>query len=399
MEVLEQIELVGVNNIVITPLLEQSEGEVLANAESTTNKYSPGLSLRDVKSIQEVLSTIDNVSPEIIIETNIVRSGYRRSGKLVGVEPGFFKISNFEIEKGSMFNQHQLKWGEQVCVIGAGIATKFFSDEDPLGKYIKCGPIWLKVVGILKNKSISDKAISNLGIRDFNMDVFSPIKTVLIRYKNRSLITEANIQSGSSMSMDNGMGSASTDAPKENYNQIDRLVISVKETAQLASTAEIIKRLIERRHNGVIDFEIVIPEMLLKQQQRTKEIFNLVLGAIASISLLIGGIGIMNIMLASVLERIKEIGIRLSIGAKKEDVIQQFLLEAVLISVTGGLIGIFLGVFISMMIDRFSDIQTIVSGVSVVVSFVVAAGVGLIFGIMPAKRAAEQDPVVSLRHE
>jgi len=130
-EILEQIKLVGVNNIVITPLLEQTEGQVTDEPQMQTNKYSPGLSLQDVKSIRNVLPSIANLSPEIIIETNFVRSGFRRSGKLVGVEPGFFKISNFEIEKGRMFNKYQLKWGEQVCIIGAGVVTKFFSDEQP----------------------------------------------------------------------------------------------------------------------------------------------------------------------------------------------------------------------------------------------------------------------------
>ena len=250
----------------------------------------------------------------------------------------------------------------------------------------------------MKNKAISDKAISDLGIRDFNLDVFAPIKTVLIRYKNRALVTEGMVNQGQTIDF-GGMEVNYEKTAKENYHQIDRLVVSVEETRVLASTASVIKRLLERRHHGVIDFEISIPEMLLKQQQKTKDIFNIVLGAIASISLLIGGIGIMNIMLASVLERIKEIGIRLSIGAKKDDVIQQFLFEAVLISVSGGLIGVFLGIAISVILDRFFDIQTIVSGLSVVVSFIVAASVGLVFGIMPAKRAAEQDPVVSLRYE
>jgi len=399
-EVLEQIELVGVNNIVVTPLTEQSEGEVSTGTEADAKKYSPGLSLKDVESISRILPTIENISPEIIIETSIVRDGYRRTGKLVGVEPGFFTLSNFQIEKGRVFNENQLKWGEQVCIIGAGVAARFFSNDDPIDKYIKCGPIWLKVVGILKNKKISDEAISNLGIRDFNMDVFAPIKTVLIRFKNRSLVNEGKISTGSSMMfMSDEEDGAETSGNAFNYHQIDRLVISVTETSVLASTAEVIKRLLERRHNEVVDFEIVIPELLLKQQQRTKDIFNFVLGAIASISLLIGGIGIMNIMLASVLERIKEIGIRLSIGAKKQDVIQQFLIEAVLISVSGGLIGIVLGIAVSILLERAFDIQTIVSAVSVVVSFVVAAGVGLVFGIVPAKRAAGQDPVVSLRHE
>ncbi|HIO68480.1 MAG TPA: FtsX-like permease family protein [Flavobacteriales bacterium] len=397
-ELLEQIKLVGVNNIVVTPIVKQSEGPVIEEAAEQANKYSPGLSLQDVNSISSVLPTVANISPEIIIETNFVRSGYRRSGKLVGVEPGFFEISNFQIEKGRMFNEQQLKWGEQVCIIGSRVASKFFSDEDPLGRYIKCGPIWLKVVGVLKNKGISDVAIANLGIRDFNLDVFAPIKTVLIRYKNRSLVTEGSIGGGGMIFFadeDDSDGSV----VEKNYHQIDRLVVTVKETNVLVSTAQIIKRLLERRHNEVVDFEIVIPEEQLKQQQETKDTFNMMLGAIASISLLIGGIGIMNIMLASVLERIKEIGIRLSIGARKVDISQQFLFEAVLISVSGGVIGILLGILISTLLDRILDIQTIVSVMSVVLSFVVAAGVGLIFGIMPAKRAADQDPVVSLRHE
>jgi len=394
-EILEQIKLVGLNNIVITPIIEQSEGEVQEDLQGQKKKYSPGLSLKDANSVSSILPSIDLVSPEIIIETSFVRSGYRRSGKLVGVEPSFFKIADFNIAEGTMFNELHLIWGEQVCIIGKGVATKFFSQENPLGKYIKCGPIWLKVIGVLMEKNITKKAISNLGIRDYNMDIFAPIKTVLIRYKNRSLVTEQKIQGV--MFFDDEEESKPTGPV--NYHQIDRLVVSVNKTAELTNTAEIIKRMLERKHLGVIDFEISIPEKLLAQQQRTKDIFNIVLGAIASISLLIGGIGIMNIMLASVLERIKEIGIRLSIGATKQDVVLQFLMEAVLISISGGIIGIILGISSSILIGHFSEIDTIVSWISVVVSFCVAATVGLVFGIAPAKRAAEQDPVVSLRHE
>jgi putative ABC transport system permease protein len=156
---------------------------------------------------------------------------------------------------------------------------------------------------------------------------------------------------------------------------------------------------LERRHYEVIDFQITIPELLLKQQQRTNQIFNFVLGAIAGISLLVGGIGIMNIMLASVMERIKEIGLRLALGAKKEDIIIQFLFEAVMISITGGLIGIILGVALALFVARFAEIPTIDTFTSVLLSFGVAATVGLIFGITPAKRAASQDPITSLRYE
>jgi putative ABC transport system permease protein len=154
-----------------------------------------------------------------------------------------------------------------------------------------------------------------------------------------------------------------------------------------------------RRHNQVTDFEITIPELLLKQQQRTKDIFNLVLGFIAGISLLVGGIGIMNIMLASVLERIKEIGIRLAIGATKQDITEQFVYEAMLISIAGGIAGVVLGVVMSYLISGFAGITTIINGWSIVLSFAVSAITGLIFGITPAKRAAQEDPINSLRHE
>jgi putative ABC transport system permease protein len=158
-------------------------------------------------------------------------------------------------------------------------------------------------------------------------------------------------------------------------------------------------RLMIRRHEEVKDFEITVPELLLKQEQRTKDIFNIVLGAIASISLLVGGIGIMNIMFASVMERIKEIGTRLAIGAQKMDIVVQFLAEAVLISVTGGIIGVVIGIVASMLITKFAGILTIVSPVSVFISFVVSASVGIIFGYSPAKRASEKDPIESLRYE
>jgi putative ABC transport system permease protein len=157
--------------------------------------------------------------------------------------------------------------------------------------------------------------------------------------------------------------------------------------------------MLQRRHNNMIDYEISIPELLLKQQQRTKDIFNIVLGAIAGISLLVGGIGIMNIMLASVLERIKEIGLRLSIGAKKQDIVLQFLMESTMISLTGGLIGVFLGITVAILISNLANIPTIISPMSIIVSFGISSFVGLVFGIAPARRAASQNPITSLRYE
>jgi putative ABC transport system permease protein len=196
-----------------------------------------------------------------------------------------------------------------------------------------------------------------------------------------------------------GASDTEDSGPAVNYHQLDRLVLQVDETADLTPTAEILSRLLERRHFDVVDYEIEIPELLLKQQQRTNDIFNYVLGAIAGISLLVGGIGIMNIMLASVMERIKEIGLRLSIGAQKRDIVQQFLFEAMMISVSGGIIGVILGITMAFLVSAVADIPTIVSFSSIVLSFGVAASVGLIFGIAPARKAAMQDPITSLRHE
>jgi putative ABC transport system permease protein len=233
------------------------------------------------------------------------------------------------------------------------------------------------------------------------MDVYAPLQSVLIRYENRDLVTTESIRLAAmrSRGMVFSTESEESEAEKKNYHQLDRLVIQVHETEKMQTTAEIVSRMLSRRHYDVVDFEIEIPELLLKQQQRTNDIFNYVLGAIAGISLLVGGIGIMNIMLASVLERIKEIGLRLSIGAQKSDIVQQFLFEAVMISVSGGLIGVVLGISMASIVSAVADIPTIVSFSSILLSFGVAATVGLVFGIAPARKAATQDPIASLRYE
>ncbi|HYG19561.1 MAG TPA: ABC transporter permease [Ohtaekwangia sp.] len=405
-EILDQIKLVGVNNIVIKPVVEQKEEQVEEQVgQQEKKKFSPGLTVRDVKSIQETIPGITKISPEIILETYVIRNGLRRSAKLVGIEPAYFSIYNFDLQEGQIFSMEQERVGAPVCIIGNSIKAKFFPTENPLGKSIKVGRHWLTIVGVLAERVVSATSISKLGIRDFNMDVYAPIQSVLVRYKNRDKITaealrlEAMRSRGMIQDNSQAVQDTQTDQEKKNYHQLDRLVIQVDDTRQLSATAEIIARLLQRRHYEVVDYEIEIPELLLKQQQRTNDIFNYVLGAIAGISLLVGGIGIMNIMLASVLERIKEIGLRLAIGAKKSDVIQQFLLEAVMISVSGGIIGVILGVSMAYIVSEFAGIPTIISFTSILLSFGVAATVGLIFGIAPARKAANQDPISSLRYE
>lgn len=396
-EILEQIKLVGVNNIVITPVVEQSEGDVseeeagsVGDAKGKKN-LSLGLNMLDVNSIKNIIPGIESVSPEIILDTEASRDGFRRSAKLVGVENTYFDISGFALDEGSFFNDEHVELGKPVCVIGKSIQAKFFNSEEPIGKYLKVGRHWLKVIGVLEKRVISDKSISNLGIRDYNMDIYTPFSSALIRYENRAMVTNALIQEARRNS-NNQNGAL-------NYHQLDRLVIKVAETDQMSSIAEVLSKMLKRKHSQVVDYEISIPELLLKQQQRTKNIFNFVLGGIAGISLLVGGIGIMNIMLASVLERIKEIGLRLSLGATKGDIVYQFLLEAVMISFSGGMVGVILGLAIAFGIAELADIPTIVSFYSILLSFGVAVTVGVIFGITPARRAASQDPITSLRYE
>lgn len=404
-EILEQIRLVGVNNIVVKPIIEQREEKVEETGVKEKRKFSPGLTLRDVSSIRANIPVVSRISPEILLETFIIKGGVRRSAKLVGVDPVYFEIFDFSLAEGRMFLEHELINGSPVCIIGNSIKSKFFPTEDPLGKAIKVGPHWLTIVGIMRERLVSQASITKLGIRDYNMDVYTPLQTMLIRYENRDLVTRSQLtNANTSGQYSRGRAPVQEAEPEEpatqvNYHQLDRLVLQVAETPYLQTTAEILSRLLERKHYGVVDYEIEIPELLLKQQQRTNDIFNYVLGAIAGISLLVGGIGIMNIMLASVLERIKEIGLRLSIGAKKSDITQQFLFEAMMISVSGGLIGVILGVGLAYLISYVAEIPTVISFMSIVLSFGVAATVGLVFGIAPARKAASQDPITSLRYE
>ncbi len=393
-EIMDQIKLVGVNNIVIKPIVEQEQGDIDTEGSLNTDKknLSPGLTLYDARSIGKILPGLESISPEIIIDTYVIRNAFRRSAKLVGVENAYFDISGFELEEGRFFNHEHLDYGRPVCIIGNSIKARFFSEEDPLGKRIKVGDHWLWVIGVLKERYISKKYISNLGIRDYNMDVYTPINTVLQRYENRTLITEAKIKLFNRTS------------PEErernpNYHQLDQLTLQIGETEKLNGVAQVISKTLQRKHNDIIDYEITIPEMLLKQQQRTKSVFNFVLGAIAAISLLVGGIGIMNIMLASVLERIREIGIRKAVGAKSQDIAFQFILEAILISFSGGIAGVIIGISIAYVISNMAEIPTIINTFSIVLSFGVAVSIGIIFGYAPARKAARQDPIISLRYE
>lgn len=395
-EIMEQIKMVGVNNIVIFPLIEQDDDQSGQESQDVTKKkkkLSKGLTLDDAYGIEQTLSTVNLISPEIIINANVYQSGMYFQTKLLGVSQPYFQIYNLPLEKGKYFDSYQEQNGLSVCVIGANVQSKFFPQSDPVGQYIKFGKVWLRIVGVLQKNSVKLTGYQNAGVNVINDNIFVPVKTALLRFQDRAMVNTRKVLEA------NRRWGNNNKKKDKNYHQLDKIVVQVKETEQIQPTVEVLSRMMLRRHSEVQDYEITVPELLLKQQKRTKEVLNLVLGAIASISLIVGGIGIMNIMFASVMERIKEIGTRMAIGAKKKDIVVQFLSEAVLISVSGGFIGVLLGVLATILISHFLKITTIISFFSVLVSFFVSAGVGIIFGYSPAKRASERDPIESLRYE
>ncbi len=408
-EILDQIKMVGVNNIIITPTKISVDGSEASNGENGApgrSKFSKGLTLMDARAIEEVIPSVDKISPVVTFNYSAIIDGKSNPVVLEGVDPIYFELFNIELQSGTVFNDEQNRTNQPVCLIGDNIKNVFFKQEDPVGKSIKCGQIWLRIIGVVEKRDFTTSASDEMGISSSDNKIFVPVGTALIRFKNRSLVRADEVEKANSKKGGGGVvvifGGEDNNKEKEdvdkNLNQLNKIIVQVKETEQLSMTANIVKRMLYRRHSELYDFEVTIPELLLKQQQRTKNIFNVVLGAIAGISLIVGGIGIMNIMLASVLERIREIGTRQAIGASRKDIIVQFLSESTLISLFGGIVGIILGVVLSKLVTAIFDIKTIISFFSIVISFGVSAAVGIIFGYLPAKQAAEKDPVESLRY-
>ncbi|WP_196890425.1 ABC transporter permease [Aureivirga marina] len=397
-EILSQLELVGVNNIVVTPLSDDKlnkQNDENDEKQLESKRFSKGLDLQDMESIKRTVPSIKALSPEIILDTRVIKDGKQKNVKLIGITNDYFDITNMKLDNGALFSKYHTVNGSRVCIIGKSLEKKLFTGETAIGKEIKVKDIWLTVIGVTEEKFISEKAQENLGIRDVNKDIYIPIKTFLVRFKNRKKVSSKAGGGGSFYVNER------SNKPKfrGNYHQIDKLTIQIDKSEHLTASSDVISRLLKRKHNDVLDFEISIPIHLLKQQQKTKQIFNVVLSIIAGISLLIGGIGIMNIMLASVLERTKEIGIMRAIGATKEDIVLQFLSESIIISLGGGILGVVLGIIASIVLEMATGIETILSIKSILLSFLVSSLIGLIFGIAPAKKAANKSPIEAMRYE
>lgn len=395
-EVLSQIQQIGSNNIIIQPQTIDSPADNTAEGaeekSSQTVRFSPGLNLSDVLSIREIVPDA-LVSVEHKFEATVSHSTNFTQTELAGVDESYFKIFNLSFASGSYFNTDHHRKCMPVCIIGSNLQKSLFKTINPLGKQIKCNGHWFEIIGVLQARRASGKdELSGLGIDNPDNNVYIPIRTMLLSYNNPA----------------NSISSAKNDK-NENHKysiirdihtaQVGKIIVQVKSTEKLKPAAAVIRTILQRRHNNVTDYRVVIPWELLRQKERTKQIFNMVLGLIAGISLLVGGIGIMNIMYASVLERTREIGIRMAIGARVEDITIQFLSEAVMISLSGGLAGIFTGFLFCVLIENIFKIQTIMSVSSVLMAFAVSFATGVIFGIYPARKASSCHPIDSLRYE
>ncbi len=388
-ETLQQIELMGTNNIIINKTAVKQTGQ------KSKASFSPGLTLQDAKTIKELNPLVQYITPQRDINARVQYKSNVYETKLIGTTPDYLQTFNSRVIDGSFFKSFHLDNYSNVCVIGAGVKDKLFRFENPINKKIKIGDLWFDVIGVVAPKNVTSSGIKGLGLRNFNEDIYLPITTMMYKMEK----VEASQQMMNGVFVVIRGGSSSEQANVVDRNSVDQLTVKVKDSNSLKEAANLVNRILDRVHYGVKDFEVILPEQLLEQKQKTQRIFNVVMGAIAGISLLVGGIGIMNIMLANILERTREIGVRRAVGATRFDVLYQFLYEALTISVLGGLLGIALGFLLTSLISTYAEWKTIISPFSVVLAFVVSVATGLIFGIYPAKKAADKNPIESLRYE
>ena len=354
---LEAIGRLGLRNVIVRAKVVKPEDR------QELRKKSLGVSLRDAEAIQEAVPNVTVVLPRVEIKPyKILAPNAKTKGKVFGVSSRYSQVATIRIAEGRFLDARDESDHAQVCVIGQDIRRNLFGYDPALGKQLKVNDVWLTVVGILDEPSEGKSADAQ--------EIWVPVSTAMRKFDRDPL-----------------------DAP------LDELLVEIKDGVSTRETAKLIEPLIDRLHGGADDYEIVIPEALLEQSRQTQRIFSIVMGSIAGISLLVGGIGIMNIMLASVMERTREIGIRRAIGARKADIRAQFVIESFTISVIGGLSGIIIGIALAKMVAAYAGWPTVITFGSLFLSTAVSVTVGLVSGIYPAARAAELNPIEALRYE
>lgn len=382
-ETLEQIDLLGSNNIII-----KKKGDELIGNEKTS--FTPGLTLDDLKAIKQICPFIKSLTPQRESFAKIFYRSQIIDANIIGTTESYPETFNSEISYGKFFTKTHYNNYSNVCIIGYTIKEKLFKYKDPIGEKIKIGELWFTIIGEISSKKNITGNKQDIKFRDFNEDIYIPLSTMC--YKMEKYIDQSKIKRSN-------WRNAGKIANVIDRKSIDQLTVKVTSDDKIIEVSQLINKILLRRHYNVKDYSVIIPEQIMEQKQRTQTIFNIVMGAIAGISLLVGGIGIMNIMLSNIMERTKEIGIRRAVGATRKDVLNQFIFEALAISFIGGFIGIFVGYLLTSLISNYAEWRTIITPYSIILAFFVSVFVGLVFGSFPAKKAAEKDPIESLRYE
>jgi putative ABC transport system permease protein len=367
-ESLSFIERLGVRNVLIDSIPSTSDQELQQRRRS-----SPGLTERDMRILEANLDGLEMLSPRRTLHpARMLPKPSQAMPAVYGVRPEYATIRNLRISEGRFFTARDNLESVPVCVLADHARVNLLGyGPGVLGKFIKVNDTWLEVIGVLAPQMADSKA-SPAQADDRNNLIYTPVNTFQYRFFD--------------------LGSYLRD-------ELDGIEIRLKNGTDSVRAAEVVTAILNSTHRKVEDFTVTIPAELLAQQQKTQTIFTYVMVAIAAISLLVGGIGIMNIVLATVMERTREIGIRRATGARRSDIIRQFLSESVLISVGGGVAGIGFGLALSWVIAHTAEWRTIVTPMSVIIAFSVSVGVGVVFGIYPAVKASRIDPIDALRYE
>jgi len=364
-EAIEQIKLLGTNNIRVQQIPLTGERRLEAD-----RRASRGLTYNDAILIQDTFPALVTVTPLRFVNTEVRFQGRQGIAQVIGTSPEYEEVTDFRVTAGRFITEFDLEATKNVCVLGSEVTEELFGYRDALNAQIRIGDEYFTVIGIMEQKVIREGKVAAIKVRRINRDIYIPITTALRRFP-----------------------------ATEDPDAVQEIAVRVGQPENVSPVARLIQEMLRQSHRGVQDSQVVVPEELLAHAQQTQRIFNIVMGSIAGISLLVGGIGIMNIMLANVSERTREIGIRRAIGATKGDILAQFLVETVLICLAGGVIGILLGFGLAIAITRYAMWKTGFSLASVLIAFGTSASVGLIFGLFPARRAAHLDPVQALRFE
>jgi len=362
------IDQLGVNNIIV-----EAHEAVDRNELQQIRATSPGLTFRDFRAISENVQGLEAITPRKRFKPQrVLPKTAQDPPQLIGVLPNFVEINSLKLIAGRFFSDEENLRSEPVCVLGESAKLNLLGYDDAIGKYIKINDVWLQVIGVLSPQTSTDTDVEGVQALNRNNLVVAPLNTVMRRFEDNTSWLK---------------------------DEIDGIYMKVLSGTDSVETANVVRAILSATHKDAGDFTVIVPAGLLEERRRTQFIFKVVMICIAGISLLVGGIGIMNIMLATVLERTREIGIRRAIGARQSDIIRQFLMEAVLISIVGGLIGIGFGFTLSRLIATAAGWSTVVTTSSIAIAFGVSVFIGLLFGIYPAVQAARLDPIEAIRYE